>query len=87
MLLLRNPTLRGFVRKELTQMLRDPRMRTVLFVTPVIQLILFGVAISTEVKNIRLAAHFRPEDTVASEVYQHALASGWFLPAEQKIGA
>jgi len=76
-----NPTLIGFIKKEMVQTLRDPRMRIILFVTPVIQLILFGVAISTEVKNIRLAAHFEPGDQVMSELYTSALGSGWFLPA------
>ena len=45
-----------FFVKEFKQALRDPRMKFILFVAPVIQLILFGVAISTDVKNIRLWA-------------------------------
>lgn len=76
-----NLTLRGFIKKELLQALRDPRMRLILFVLPIIQLTLFGVAISTEVKNIRLGAVMAPDDTVALEIYRRALASGWFLPA------
>jgi ABC-2 type transport system permease protein len=77
-----NRTLTGFIRKELTQSLRDPRMRVLLFVMPIIQLTLFGVAISNEVKNIRLAAAIDPRDTVLQHVYDHAIASGWFLPAK-----
>jgi ABC-2 type transport system permease protein len=77
-----NPTLIGFIRKELTQALRDHRMKFVLFVTPVVQMTLFGWAISSEVKNIRLAAYFEPKDTVVRDVYERSLAGGWFIPAK-----
>jgi len=77
-----NPTLRGFVVKELIQTLRDPRMRFVLFVVPLIQLTLFGVAISTEVKNIRLAAFFESKDFVTRDVYERAINGKWFIPAK-----
>lgn len=75
-------TLLGFIRKELVQSLRDPRMRVLLFLMPVIQLGLFGFAISTEVKNIPLAiAHFDPNDVVIQDIYRDALSGRWFLPA------
>ena len=55
-------TLRGFVRKELSQALRDPRMRGMLFIMPVLQLLLFGFALSSEIRNIRLAVVARPDE-------------------------
>ena len=64
-----NRTLIGFIKKELIQTLRDPRMRVLLFVMPVIQLTLFGVALSNEVKNIRLAAVVDSKDTILRDVY------------------
>jgi ABC-2 type transport system permease protein len=76
-------TLTGFIRKELTQTLRDPRMRIVLFVMPMIQLTLFGVAISNEVKNIRLAVVLDSNDTVLRHIYERAIASRWFIPAQE----
>jgi drug efflux transport system permease protein len=76
-----NRTLLGFIKKELTQTLRDKRMRVILFVMPVIQLTLFGVAISTEVKNIRLAAVYDSRDTVLRDVYERSISGGWFIPA------
>ncbi len=79
-----NRTLIGFIRKELTQTLRDPRMRVLLFVVPIIQLTLFGVAISNEVKNIRLAAFFNPNDTVLRDIYERSIAGGWFIPAKSR---
>jgi ABC-2 type transport system permease protein len=76
-----NRTLMAFIRKELIQALRDPRMKFILFVTPIVQMTLFGVAISNEVKNIRLAAFYDSKDTVLRDVYQHAIQGGWFVPA------
>ncbi len=74
-----SPTLGGFLRKEFKQALRDPRMRMLLFVAPIIQLTLFGIALSNDVKNIRLWAQPDSRDTVLQHVYEHAVASKWFL--------
>ena len=76
-----NVTLRGFVKKELIQALRDPRMKFILFVTPIIQMGLFGYAISNEVKNIRLAVVMDSKDAVLRDVYERAIQGGWFVPA------
>lgn len=76
-----NRTLRGFLRKEFRQALRDPRMRTLLFVAPAVQLTIFGVAISNEVKNLRLAAVYAPSDQVSRDIHERAIATGWFIRA------
>jgi ABC-2 type transport system permease protein len=72
--------LRGFIRKEFTQAFRNPKMKIILFVTPVIQLIIFGVAISTNVKNIKLWAQLNSTDTTLQHIYEHSVESKWFLP-------
>jgi ABC-2 type transport system permease protein len=77
-----NKTLIGFIKKELVQTLRDHRMRILLFVMPVIQLTLFGVALSNEVKNIRLAVVFDSKDTVLRDIYERSIAGKWFIPAK-----
>ena len=43
----------AFIKKEFYHILRDTRTIMILLIMPVIQIILFGFAISTEVKNIR----------------------------------
>lgn len=43
------------VRKEVRQLRRDRQMLPFLFVVPVLQLLLFGFAISTDVKHLRVA--------------------------------
>ncbi len=39
------------VRKELRQIFRDPRMARMIFVAPIIQLLVFGYAVSTDVRT------------------------------------
>lgn len=77
-----SPTLLGFIKKELIQTLRDPRMKFFLFVTPIVQMTLFGVAISNEVKNIRLAAVFDSKDWVMRDLYERSINGKWFIPAK-----
>jgi ABC-2 type transport system permease protein len=43
------------VRKELIQALREPRMRLLLFLPPLLQLILFGFAVNLDVDHSRIA--------------------------------
>lgn len=43
--------LRELVRKEMKQMLRDPKMKRIIFLAPVIQLLVFGYAVNTDVRN------------------------------------
>lgn len=43
------------LRKEFRQALREPRMRVVMFVPPLIQLVLFGYAVNLDVDNVRIA--------------------------------
>lgn len=45
----------GLLRKEIFHIRRDPRTLTVLLMLPVVQVVLFGYAIRTDVTNVRLA--------------------------------
>ena len=45
----------AFVRKEFFHIFRDRRTMLILLGMPVVQIILFGFAITTEVKNVRVA--------------------------------
>src|ERR1041384_1769107 len=65
----------------MAQTLRDPRMRIMLFVMPVIQMTLFGLAISSETRNIKLAAVYQPNDLLARRLEERCLKTGWFVPA------
>jgi ABC-2 type transport system permease protein len=66
------------VRKELRQLFRDDKTKRVIFVSPVIQLILFGYAVNTDVRNVATALvdHDRtPESRVLADALT---ASGYF---------
>ena len=47
--------IREIVRKEFIQILRDPRMRLLLFGPPIFQLVLFGYAVNLDVENAATA--------------------------------
>ncbi len=46
--------LRAFMRKEWLQTLRDPRTRMIVFVSPLIQLVVFGYVATLDVRHLRL---------------------------------
>jgi drug efflux transport system permease protein len=77
-------TIIAFIKKELSQILRDPRMKMLLFVMPIIQMTIFGLALSMEIRNIKLASIFTPSDILAEKITESFFASGWFLKAENK---
>ncbi len=76
-----NPTLVGFIKKEFVQTLRDPRMRFLLLVAPIVQLTLFGYAISTDVNNIKISFVYKPNDVLMQKIEDRCFHSGWFIPA------
>ena len=47
--------LRNMLIKEFLQVLRDPRMRGVIFVMPLLQVMVFGYAVTTDVRNVPVA--------------------------------
>ena len=75
-------TLLAFIKKEFAQALRDPRMKLILFVMPMVQMTVFGLALSSEIKNIKLAAIFAPSDAAARRLSGRFTSSGWFIPVE-----
>jgi len=46
--------IRELVRKEFIQVFRDPKNRPILVVSPLVQLVLFGYVVTTDVRDIRL---------------------------------
>jgi ABC-2 type transport system permease protein len=47
--------LRAIIRKEFIQALRDPRMRSMLFIPPLLQLLIFGYAVNLDVDTATIA--------------------------------
>lgn len=68
----------SFVYKEFLHIFRDTRTMMILLAMPVIQIILFGYAISTEVRNANVAILAPKHDVVVDEVVQRLDASSYF---------
>ena len=65
----------AFVKKEFYHIFRDRRTMLILLGMPVVQIILFGFAISTEVKNVRLAVLDPSNDVVTRKIIDRLDAS------------
>lgn len=71
----------AFVRKEFYHIFRDQRTMLILLGMPVIQIILFGFAITTEVKNVRLAVLDPSNDVMTRKIMEKLDASEYFTVA------
>ena len=78
--------MRGFIIKEFYHIFRDVRSMVVLFGMPVIQVLLFGFALSTEVKNAPVAIIDHSSDQVTRAITSKLLSSGFFIRSEQVPG-
>jgi ABC-2 type transport system permease protein len=67
--------LRSIIIKELWAILRDPRTRIVLLVPPILQLLIFGLATTLEVKNMTLGVLDRDGGAWSQEVIQRVAGS------------
>jgi ABC-2 type transport system permease protein len=66
------------VRKELRQVFRDPRLKRVIFVAPIIQLLVFGYAVSTDVRNTSTLVVDGDRTRASRELVDAFTASGYF---------
>ncbi len=64
--------------KEFLQMLRDPRMRVVIFGVPVIQMTVMAFALTTDVTNIRLAVLDMDKTPASRELISAFTAGNYF---------
>lgn len=65
--------------KEFLQMFRDPRMRGIIFLVPVIQSLVFGYAVTMEVKNIKLAIYDKDQTPASREFISYFTGSSYFV--------
>jgi ABC-2 type transport system permease protein len=71
------------VRKEFRQIFRDPRLRRLIFVAPVIQLVIFGYAVSTDVRSTALFVVDHDRTQTSWQLVEAFTASGYFRVAGQ----
>jgi len=67
--------LRSIIIKELWAILRDPRTRIILLVPPIVQLLIFGLATTLEVKNMTLGVLDRDGGAWSQELLQRVAGS------------
>lgn len=70
--------MKGFIIKEFYHIFRDRRSLIILFGMPIAQILLFGFAITNEIKNVDIAILDRAHDNVTTEITQKLLSSGYF---------
>ena len=71
--------IRFIVKKEFLQMLRDPNMLRLLFLMPIVQLLLLGYVVSSEVKHIRTVICDLDNSPVSREIIEKVRHSDYFM--------
>ena len=66
------------MRKELRQTRRDPQALRLVLAAPIIQLLVFGYAVNTDIRDARVVLFDRDHTTVSRELGQTLTASGHF---------
>lgn len=64
--------------KEFAQVFRDPKMRGVIFVMPVVQVLVFGYAVTTDVKHVATAVRDLDNSVASRELIARFEESGYF---------
>lgn len=75
--------LKAMLIKEFIQVLRDPRTRFVIFVFPVFQVVVFGYAVNTDVRNSRTVVLDRDNSRESREIVERFQRSGYFEITER----
>jgi ABC-2 type transport system permease protein len=70
--------LRAMLIKEFIQVLRDPRMRFVVFVIPAVQTVIFGYAVNTDVRQVATAIYDLDNSSQSRGLADRFLKSGYF---------
>ncbi len=72
----------SFIKKEVLHILRDKRTILILLIMPVVQIMLFGFAMTMEVKNIKVAVSYQYGDDWAEKIIARISASEYFNPLD-----
>lgn len=70
--------MRGFLKKEFLQIFRDYRSLMILFGMPIVQVMLFGYAITMEIKDVPIAVLDHSRDEYSTQLVNKITSSGYF---------
>lgn len=68
----------GFVKKEFLHIFRDYRTLFILFGIPAAQILIFGFAVSTDIKNAGIAIFDQSNDEITRQLTDKIISSGFF---------
>jgi len=75
--------LRQMVRKEMKQLVRDPKSRPIIFVSPVVQMILLGYAATTDVKDVSMMVVDHDRTSESRALVDAYKTTGYFIVSKQ----
>jgi len=75
----------GFVKKEFLHIFRDYRTLFILFGIPVAQILIFGFAVSTDIKNAGIAIFDQSNDEITQQLTNKIISSGFFIRTENLL--
>ncbi len=70
----------NFLKKEFKQLFRDPRMKLVIFVPPILLMLINGNAVSTDVYQVRMAILDQDQTQQSRVLIDKFTSSGYFIP-------
>ncbi|WP_321515664.1 ABC transporter permease [Marinifilum fragile] len=68
----------GFLKKEFYHIFRDKRSMLILFGMPIVQIMLFGYVINTDLKDVKMAVLDHSKDEYTAEIINKITSSGYF---------
>lgn len=69
---------KGFIKKEFYHIFRDRRSMVILFGMPLVQILLFGFAITNEINNVSIAVYDKSHDVETQKIINKISASPYF---------
>lgn len=75
--------LKAMLIKEFIQIFRDPRMRSIIFLVPIIQTLVFGYAVTMDVKNAPIAIYDLDNTPLSRELTDSFIHTGYFYIAKR----
>ncbi len=70
--------IRIMIKKEFALVMRDPKMRAIMIVPPILMSLVFGYAVNTDVTNVSFAVFDRDRTSTSREFVQQFVASPYF---------
>jgi hypothetical protein len=74
---------RGLIRKEFIQIVRDRNMLRIILLMPIIQLLLLGYAVNTDVKRISVDVYDFDRSARSREFIRSFEAGDYFVPVDR----